>query len=315
MCKFHSRAALAFVAAMAAGHWAAAETLGIGRTPSEAEIAGWNIDVRYDGAGLPPGAGDVTTGETLFEEACASCHGDFGQGEGRWPALSGGFDSLSLQGAAGRPEKTVGSYWPYAPTLFDYIRRAMPYAAPQSLSADETYALSAFILYLNDIVGDDFVADARSLAAVKMPNRDNFYDDPRPDAQNTACMKNCLNAEEMKLLESIRGVTPTQDAPDSAHAQVAEDEAAAENTDAAAEAVYARACAVCHDSGVAEAPIASPAGAADWQARLKAGGYEGMIESAWNGKGAMPPQKSAGLSREEVAAAVRRMLQAAKVDF
>lgn len=291
---------------------AAEERYGIGRAAQPEEIAGWDIDVRFDGKGLPPGQGDVESGEVLFEEQCASCHGDFGQGEGRWPVLAGGFDSLQLQGAAGRPEKTVGSYWPYAPTLFDYIRRTMPYTAPQSLSEDQTYALSAYVLYLNDIVEDDFVADARSLAAVKMPNRDNFFDDPRPDVKNTACMKDCLNPQELELLESIRGVTPAQEAANSTAA--ASGSRAAGGADAAGAETYRKACAVCHSSGVAEAPIAAAAGGADWQARLNAAGMTGLLQSSLNGKGAMPPQKAVATD-DEMIAAIHHMLSLAGVEY
>lgn len=287
-----------------------AERLGLGRAPTAEEVAAWDIDVRFDGAGLPSGSGDAATGEVLYDTQCAACHGDFGQGEGRWPALSGGEHSLTLQGAAGRPEKTVGSYWPHAPTLFDYIRRAMPYTRPQSLSDDDAYALAAYVLYLNDIVGDDFVASAKTLPQVEMPNRDNFYMDPRPDSQNVACVSDCLNAAEVDLLESITGVTPEQEvrrgepAPAGGGSKGEEGEGAA---------LYGRACAVCHAAGVAEAPVADSSGADDWKRRLDAVGLAGMVESSLNGKGAMPPQSAAG-SPEEIEDAVRHMLRAAGIE-
>jgi S-disulfanyl-L-cysteine oxidoreductase SoxD len=151
--------------------------LGIGHAATPAEIAGWDIDVRADGRGLPPGRGSARDGEKIFAETCAACHGDKGEGK---PAdrLVGGFGTL----ATSKPVRTVGSYWPYATTLFDYIRRAMPFNAPQSLTADQTYAVSAYILYLNNIVGEDTVLDAGSLPQVEMPNRKGFTSpDPRPD--------------------------------------------------------------------------------------------------------------------------------------
>ncbi len=157
----------------------AEERYGIGRAATAAEIAGWNIDIGRDGAGLPPGSGSVERGRTVFSEQCVACHGDSGQG-GVGDRLVGGQGTL----ASPKPIRTVGSYWPYASTLFDYIRRAMPQNAPQSLSNEDVYAVSAYILSLNGIVPGNAVLDAKSLAAVRMPNRDGFVSDPRPDVQN-----------------------------------------------------------------------------------------------------------------------------------
>ncbi|MDR5815710.1 MULTISPECIES: cytochrome c [unclassified Caballeronia] len=147
----------------------------IGTPVSAADIAAWNIDVAPDGHGLPAGSGDVATGARIFATKCAACHGAKGEGV-LGDQLVGGRGTL----ASAKPVRTVGSYWPYATTLFDYIRRAMPYNAPQSLSADEVYALSAWILNQNGIVPDDARLDAHSLAAIRMPNRDGFVPDPRP---------------------------------------------------------------------------------------------------------------------------------------
>ena len=148
---------------------------GVGTSLTEAAIAAWNIDVAPDGRGLPPGSGDVATGARVFALKCAACHGAHGEG-GLGDALVGGKGTLS----SAKPRRTVGSYWPYATTLFDYIRRAMPYNAPESLSADEVYALSAFLLNQNGIVPADARLDAASLPRVAMPNRDGFVPDPRP---------------------------------------------------------------------------------------------------------------------------------------
>jgi cytochrome c len=148
----------------------------IGRAATPAEIKGWDIDIGHDGSNLPPGSGSVERGRVVFSEQCAACHGADGQG-GVGDRLVGGQGTL----ATAKPVRTVGSYWPYAPTLFDYIRRAMPQNAPQSLSDEDVYAVSAYILQLNGLVPADAVLDAKTLAAIKMPNRDRFVLDPRPD--------------------------------------------------------------------------------------------------------------------------------------
>ena len=159
---------------------------GLGRPATPAEIAGWNIDVGGDGSNLPPGSGTVSHGNEVFDQQCAACHGAKGEG-GVGDRLLGG------QGTLATPKlvRTVGSYWPYAPTLFDYIRRAMPQNAPQSLSNDDVYALSAYILSLNGLLPANATLDAKSLAAIKMPNRNMFVGDPRPDVKNPECMSGC----------------------------------------------------------------------------------------------------------------------------
>jgi mono/diheme cytochrome c family protein len=159
---------------------------GIGRTATPAEIAGWNIDIGPDGSGLPQGSGTVSQGRDVFAQQCAACHGDKGQGS-VGDRLVGGQGTL----ATSNPVRTVGSYWPYATTLFDYIRRAMPQNAPESLSKDEVYAVSAYILNLNDILPADATLDARSLPSIKMPNRKMFVGDPRPDVKNAECTQHC----------------------------------------------------------------------------------------------------------------------------
>jgi cytochrome c len=159
---------------------------GIGRAATPAEIAGWNIDVDRDGNNLPPGSGAVSHGHEIFDQQCAACHGAKGEG-GIGDQLVGGQGTL----ATPRPVRTVGSYWPYAPTLFDYIRRAMPQNAPQSLSNDDVYAVSAYILNLNGLLPADATLDAKTLRAIKMPNRRMFVSDPRPDVKNPACKTGC----------------------------------------------------------------------------------------------------------------------------
>jgi mono/diheme cytochrome c family protein len=159
---------------------------GIGRAATPAEIAGWNIDIDRYGNNLPPGSGSVDHGREVFDQQCAACHGAKGEG-GVGGRLVGGQGTL----ATPDPVKTVGSYWPYAPTLFDYIRRAMPQNAPESLSNDDVYAVSAYILNLNGLLPAEATLDARTLRAIKMPNRKMFVGDPRPDVNNPECITGC----------------------------------------------------------------------------------------------------------------------------
>ena len=185
---------------------------GYGTPATPEQIAGWNIDVRGDGSGLPDGKGTVAQGEEIYVQQCAPCHGTFGEGESRYPKLAGGEGTLTSD----RPEPTVGSYWPFAPTLWDYINRAMPFQAPRSLSAEEVYALTAYVLNLNNIVPNDFVADRNSLRKIKMPSHDRFiWQDPRPDTTAEACMKKCQRSEEVKIISSAEGteLTPRTTGP------------------------------------------------------------------------------------------------------
>ena len=158
--------------------WAQAPQFGQPIAP--ADIVPWDISIGPDGAGLPPGKGTAAQGEAIYVAKCQACHGEKGTG-GLNDALVGGIGSL----APGKvPVKTVGSYWPYATTLFDYIRRAMPFAESKSLTDDEVYAVSAYILNLNGIVGTNDVLDAQALSKIRMPNRDGFIPFPRIQSSN-----------------------------------------------------------------------------------------------------------------------------------
>src|SRR5271155_4129141 len=161
------RVTFAIAAMLATCAARAGDPYGIGRPATPREIAGWDIDVSPSGAGLPPGHGDVHEGEAVYAEKCASCHGPHGEGK-PMDQLVGGVGTVGGM----KPHKTVGSFWPYATTLFDYVRRAMPLNAPQSLTPDEVYAVSAYVLFLNGIVPQDTTLDADNLAKVNMPNRD-----------------------------------------------------------------------------------------------------------------------------------------------
>lgn len=159
------------------------QLFGFGKTATEEEISGWDIDVKPDGKGLPKGSGTVEDGKRLFQQYGAAWHGPKGEGTDYAPRLVGGIGSLDTE----KPVKTAGSYWPYATSLFDYIRRSMPASGPQTLTNDEYYALTAWVLWANGIIGENEVMDQSTLPKVVMPNRDGFTSpDPRPDTDNTA---------------------------------------------------------------------------------------------------------------------------------
>jgi len=173
MCKFAVAAALFFAGSVAF----AQEGPHLGVAVSPADIAAWDISVGPGGEGLPAGSGNATAGAGVYATKCIACHGEKGAGKPSDQLVGG---KGTLKDAA--PVRTVGSYWPYATTLFDYIRRAMPWPQPQSLTPDEVYAVTAYLLYLNGIVGENDVINASTLPKVVMPNRDNFdvaYHAPR----------------------------------------------------------------------------------------------------------------------------------------
>lgn len=147
-------------------------TYHLGRTPSQEEVKAWDISIGPQGSELPPGRGTAIDGAKIYAEKCAVCHGPTAtEGKFLHGVLTGGQGSLTTL----EPVKTIGSYWPYATTLFDFINRAMPFSKPGSLTPDEVYALTAFLLYRNEIVNESYVIDAQSLPKVQMPNRNGFF--------------------------------------------------------------------------------------------------------------------------------------------
>ncbi|UXX84241.1 c-type cytochrome [Roseovarius pelagicus] len=188
---------------------ALAGNFGLGRPALPAEIEAWDLDIHPDGTGLPAGSGDVATGEAIFAAKCASCHGDFAEGVGNWPKLAGGDGTLADED----PVKTVGSYWPYLSTTWDYINRSMPFGDAQSLEIDEVYAITAYILYSNYLVDDDFVLSNETFSDVDMPNADGFIVDDRAETEypkwiGEPCMQDCKDAVEITMRARVLDVTP-----------------------------------------------------------------------------------------------------------
>lgn len=218
---------------------AVADVYGLGREALPEEIAAWNLDIAPDGSNLPEGSGSVEDGEILFSDNCAACHGEFAEGAGNWPKLAGGDDTL----ANDDPVKTVGSYWPYLSTVFDYVHRSMPFGAAQTLSYDEAYAITAYILYSNFLVDDDFVLSKETFMEVEMPNADGFIVDDRAETEYTqfteanACYENCKDDVQITMRATVLDVTPETE--EEASVQEASEEAplemAAAETEAPAE--------------------------------------------------------------------------------
>lgn len=212
---------------------AMAEKLGLGRAALPEEIAAWDVDVSPDGTGLPEGSGDVFTGEEVFAEKCAICHGDFAEGVDNWPKLAGGAGTLADED----PLKTVGSYWPHLSTTWDYVNRSMPFGQAQTLTADETYAIVAYILYSNDLVDDEFVLSHENLASFELPNAGGFIIDDRAQTEyplwtGEPCMTDCKDEVKVTMRAAVLDVTPEEEGAEEALEAAKE---AMEETEAAAE--------------------------------------------------------------------------------
>lgn len=283
----------------------AAETYGLGRAALPEEIAAWNKDVRPDGTGLPAGAGDVLTGEEVFADQCAVCHGDFAEGVGNWPKLAGGAGTL----ADDDPLKTVGSYWPYLSTTWDYVNRSMPFGNAQTLEADEVYAIVAYILYSNDLVDEDFVLSDETFADIELPNHDGFIVDDRMETEfskwvGEPCMENCKEDVKVTMRATVLDVTPEEDTaealPDAVDEEAVVEDAKVE--EAPAEEVVAldpelvadgekvfKKCKACHQVGadaknktgpILNGIVGKPAGTVDgfkYSKALSAKADEGLV--------------------------------------
>lgn len=303
-----------------------------GRTPTKAEIKAWDTDILPDGTGLPKGKGSVAEGDELYEKHCAVCHGDFGAGGLGYPTLTGGdISSLTNQRANGNteaPKRTIGTYWPKASTLLWYIHDAMPYAHPKSLTWDETYAITAYLLATNEIkvdgeeMDDDFVLSNKNFTKIKMPNEKGFI--PNIDGPNgpknvkkflsngknigavgTRCMKNCKD-DGAKLvvvkdprtdihppLSEVRDLPPKKKNEKMALGQ--ED--------------YEKSCAVCHATDKMGAPMVGDKEA--W-AKVMKKGMDKVLKNAINGVGAMPPKGGTNLSDEKLKQIIEYMYSKSK---
>jgi len=296
-----------------------------GRTPTENEIKAWDVDALPDGSGLPEGEGSVELGDELFEAQCAVCHGEFGGGGKGYPQLAGGnqdkdengvVKTLKNQRGYGKtdaPKRTVGTYWPVATTLFTYIRDAMPYAHPKSLTDDETYAITAYILAQNEIeidgeeMDDEYVLNKEKLMKVVLANRNGFYpnidgptakdnikaffaDRAKNIGMGTRCMKDCKDpggidgkteAAVVKIKYEMKDVVPPY--------ANAKDLAPETDTGSISkgEKLYDASCKLCHATDTMGAPKVGDANA--WTAVMKKG-MDTVLVNAINGTGGMPPK-------------------------
>jgi len=318
-----------------------------GRIPTANEIAAWDVDALPDGTGLPAGEGSVEEGDELYETQCASCHGDFGGGGNGYPQLAGGNQDKDENGivitlknqrlAPGMdaPKRTIGTYWPKATTLFTYIRDAMPYATPKSLSANETYAITAYLLAQNGIeidgqeMDDEYVLNAEKLSKVVLPNRNGFYpniDGPTGPADVKAffadraknigsgvrCMKNCKDpgmdgkteATVMKIGYEMKDVVPAYSTVRDLPPEV-EDKSISKS-----EKLYNQSCKLCHATDQMGAPAVGDAVA--WS-EVTSKGFDKVLYNSINGMGGMPPKGgNEDLTPSEVKEIVEFMINSSK---
>ena len=305
--------------------------LNYGRVPTANELAAWDMDMMPDGTGYPEGEGSVELGDELYEEQCASCHGEFGAGGKGYPTLAGGsIDSLTNQRTCpgkDAPKRTIGTYWPQVSTLMWYIRDAMPYAHPKSLTNDELYGLTAYLLAANEItidgveLDDEYVLNKEKLMKVVMPNRDGFYPDVNgPDgvenvraffadrknygAVGTRCMKDCGKEKVMRIGMEITNVVPAY--------STVRDLPVETSTSAKSEAekMYDASCVVCHKTDAMGAPAV---GDHDAWATVIAQGMDTVNSNAINGTGGMPPKGGAmDLTDQQVKDIVKFMVESSK---
>ena len=331
----------------------------IGRAPTKREIAAWNVDVRPDGKGLPEfdmhegevvlgsdgkpkkAEGSVEKGNELYDAQCAMCHGDFGSGGKGYPMLSGGSkDSLKIQRLnpadenpnPDTPVRTIGSYWPFASTLYWYIQDSMPFPHPKSLTNSETYAITAYLLSVNNItidgkkIEDDFVLDKEKLMKVVMPNHDGFYpevdtknpldgvknmtkilSDPKVYGTGTRCMKDCIKEDTNSLLMKINiDLAANSTQPISIKRDLPKVDTSSMKP---GQADYESNCSSCHGNAAIGAPVV---GNKDAWAKVTAKGIDKVYSNAINGVNAMPPKGGTDLSDEKIKEIINYMIDSSK---
>lgn len=322
---------------------AAPKAYGFGKPATSAQIAGWDIDVRPDGHGVRPGRGSVDQGQVIYDAQCASCHGTFGESN-NYIVIAGGVsrDDLKTGRAAslrGGEIRTVGNKLNYATTLWDYINRAMPWTKPQSLKPDEVYAVTAYVLHLNDIVPADFVLDDKNLLTLPMPNRNGFTTahglgsvKGKPDVQGSACMSNCAAGEPKiasmlpefarnahgNLAMQVRGFGPTRGIDttryEAGKASSAAPAAAAPSAGAAEAVLKAQGCVACHGVNNKVVGPAYREVASKYQGKPEAQAYliKKMREGGSGVWGAIPMPPQAGLSEADATTVAKWILGGAQ---
>jgi len=308
------------------------EAFRYGRKPTDKEIAAWDIDVMPDGTGLPEGSGSVEQGDELYAEQCAMCHGDFGMGGKGYPTLSGGQGSLKNQlinpeEGDEPPTRTIGSYWPYASTLFWYIQSAMPFPNPKSLSNDETYALVAYMLSINEIqidgedLEDEYILDRAKFLKIKMPNENGFFPEVNGDVgskemskylnnadnygQGVRCMTNCSDAPMVKISYELKDFHP---APTTARDLPKEKEQGEMSN---GQKLYEATCSACHANEAIGAPVVGDKEV--WAELLTEKGIEDIYKNGIGGINAMPPKGgNMDLSDDQIKEIVDYMLEASR---
>lgn len=332
----------------------------IGRSVTKKELAAWDTDVMFDGTGLPEfdmkhgepvmengkpkkAQGSVELGEELYDAQCVMCHGEFGSGGKGYPMLAGGtLESLKFQRLnpadenpnPEAPVRTIGSYWPYASTLFWYIQESMPFNAPKTLTNSETYALTAYLLSLNDIeidgeeLDDDYVLDKEKFLKIVMPNEKGFYpevntpNDPKQGVKNmteylsnptlygkgTRCMKDCIKGDVNNLLMKIgEDLTKTANEPLSTVRDLPKIDASAQKP---GQVEYENAgCSACHANAAIGAPVL---GDKDAWAQVTSQGIDTVYNNSINGINAMPPRGGTDLSDDELKLIVDYMIEVSK---
>ncbi len=306
------------------------KSFGHGRTPTANEIKAWNVDVRYDFQGLPEGKGTAEKGEELYGKHCVMCHGEFGAGGKGYPTLVGGQGTLKNQlihPGDEPPTRTIGSYWPYASTLFWYIKEAMPFPHPKSLTNDEVYSIAAYLLSLNEVqidgedIDDDTVIDKAKFEKIVMPNVNGFY--PKVNGkvgtkemrkylnnfdnygQGTRCMHNCTDDPIIHISHSLNDaikppLNETRDLPKETGGAKSSKEAK----------LYEEKCVMCHGNAATGAPV--PGDKDAWAPRIKQG-MPTLYEHALKGFNGMPPKGGAmDLKDDTVKAIVDYMVNQSK---